>query len=438
MEFKRKAEKLITYISATYGLNNLGNFRALSSLHTFRYLVSKNKQSKPMFSFESAIAKYHATYLRRGRDGIASVVSIGGVDQLFDDDKFGTVCGAVQDKLFALYPELKTFPKTPVVQMGHGCNVRVVVDDFKRQQFEADFLPQLSAHPDYHDLATRYDSVAAMVTADTPMNSVHYMQLFQAVHDIFRKLRVHGVADFRNLPVVDLPFADLSEEGGVMRGRIRKSLRDPEGFDDTTLLALSKHFGNAYRLESNGTEWILTEPNPFFYIGADNLSLPATSRCQLECANNSDEDEEVLFEDAVAGPVDATEPPTKNVAGKEALQQAMAHMLHYMGADRSECKKLQKLAPAEQVIAQYGSEEGWRFCKMLKPSEKREVLKLFRGRGKIEPADWLNTGAQYLGTLPYECQDEVVYLKLVAGLTYSSANHMVYKLTGCDQSIIYN
>lgn len=430
---------MATYIISKYGKDNFGNFKALASLRTFRYLVSRNIHARTMFSFEWPLAKFHDTYIRRGPMGVDSQVRVGKLCVKFEDDQFGTICGAYQDVLFGKYPEYASYVKTPVSQLGHGCNVKVALTDFKRTAFEGELLVGLATMADFEGLVDRYNAISASVDAVTDPRSPSVMHLFQVVHEIFRKLRLNAY-DIPGVFQQALPYATDTEIAAVMRGRLKRSVHDEMGIDADTVEFLQRKYGEGV-LSEDRTRLEFSTPNPFYYIGSVVYDLAPLPRKEREESSDESDDEFVdSIDDSALGSSVGTvdQAPTPTSAGNEDVAAAVAVMMKFMGSNRTEAKKLQKLAPSERVIAEYGSVPGQELFNKMSPSERRDVIKLLRGKGVMSPEEWLMRGMQHIQSLSHGDYKDVIVMKLVAGFTFKAAASMKYDFSGCTPTIRYD
>lgn len=431
MEDRLAAEKLYAHIISRYGNTTAFNFKVLCSLRSFRHLVTIGVIPKKMLSFENVLAKQHATTLRRDRFATDGFVNFCQGLDVFNvrDDRFGTVTGAIQDRLVETYMGFAHLAKTPIVQMGGGISVPDVIDDFDRGAFEEQLLPILAANAKYADAVANYNKHAAMVTEVAPKNSVAYMLLFESVHQLFRQLRKDDLAwliseaDKAGMQRQNLPLAEGEDVAKLMNGEKAASYHLKGGIKDSMVKILEAVYedqGVVFTLSKDKRTLTASVHNPFAFIGSELVALPAISYTDADVPADA--------------PADALSPASststiEEVDDMEALKTAKSLMLKYLTKD------LNSLSPREKIEAQYGSERGEAIAEKVKKNEK--FKKKFNIRFKVgEPIEWghwLRSVAELLAENFNITHD--VALPLAQGMAYCRANKYKFRLTDSPPTI---
>lgn len=432
MEHRLAAERLFAHIETTYGFITALNFKALCSLKTFKHLVTSGQIPRKMLSFENVLAKQHGITLRRDRFATTGLIDFGSGNELFHvrDDRFGTVAGALQDKLVETYEDYQHLGKTPIVQMGGGIDVPAVIDDFDREGFERQLLPILSGQPHYAAAVASYNKHAALVTSAAPRTSVAYMLLFESVHAVFRMMRLDKldwltpeVALEADIEKETLPFASGEEIAMLMNGEKAMSYYNKNGIKDSVVQVLKSLYGEdgvEFELENDGKSLLARIYNPFAYIKSIVVQLPTIQYVRIDKAEDQAcLERREMGEDSAA----SSGSGLGEVIDNDALRLAKSLMLKYVAKD------LNALNPEEKIQAQYGTPEGEAISEKIRVNEKwkKKFNKLFPVGKSIEVDYWLRAVAELIAETFNV--DHNVSLPLAQGLAYCRSNKYRFRLS---------
>lgn len=428
MENLATAKRLYAYIKANYTAVDLINFKALCSLATFRHYIITGSLPEIMLSFENVLSKHHATTIRRDRFSTTGKLAFRQGAELFNvcDDAFGTVAGAIQDRLRKTYPQYVRFNTTPILQMGGAPDIGVVVDVFRRADFERELLPVLAGIADFDTVIRHYNTDAALVGIDTPKNSVAVMQLFETVHKIFRKLRATTLTGeaLKKLHRDELPIAHGMELVELFEGKRVYSYEDKTGLKAGMVLALKSLYPDVeFREEENVLR--ATVVNPFYYIGSTNIVIPSVAATEAG--------ETAALPTVKATSVETSEGEEEAVGvvdDEEALKTAKALMRKYLGRPLPKIKEEE-----ERVLAKYGSPEGEELAARMSSKLSHGFIRLYKIGKPYGVDDWLRTGAEYFAEGLNETVGHDILLPLVQGFGYARANHFRYRLTDAPPTI---
>lgn len=170
-----KAELLVSYIVARYGLKTLGNFRVLASIPYYQ------QQAEPeMLSFEKVVREQES--ITWNKHGHSTVFTCGSGMFKYNDDPFGTITGALVSRVKTLLPHYCRFKSGPVVQLAHGCDVNKVVSalDMKLLSKVASTMYEQNA-----ELGISYGKLEKAIAAYDTQQPLAVYDLCEAIHGFF-------------------------------------------------------------------------------------------------------------------------------------------------------------------------------------------------------------------------------------------------------------
>nr|QIQ61194.1 MAG: hypothetical protein [Nete virus] len=389
-----KAKTLATYIVERHGPEQLGLLKLLSSYSLFREAAAAGTHRKlvgycQMLSFEKVLREGKNIYYARSSsaEGITFTITDGGGSRVYKDDIFGTVARTLVDEIASLHPDLNSYKRGPVVQLGHGVSVDDAISNIDYDSIES-LLDHLG--PRYATVKEQFNDHTAAMVDDEKMAKFKF---FELVSDIFTGLRKEKDLKINGLRGLPAEFATTAEKFEVMSGEIRKSIRltKPPTATMKTLLGEAHPDG-----EWIGNDFIVYEEyDPFVLIGS--------SRSALSPINTK-----------FGGP----EAPAPNVqdttiVGVECSGDDLDDAIHLV--DKYVDLDINTLSYGERVVALYGSPQGEAIWNKISKIKKGMVMRKMP-REPQTPKEWVRNMATILAIGAHTADDRDVML-LAAGRT---------------------
>jgi len=278
-----KAKEISAYITAKYGLQNLGIVRLLSSVPYFRQAVFRNKLPEllgmSLISFEKYLREQHHIFYRYDGSTFNVERLSGGAPvrvAAYEDDCLFSVGGAVVEQIVDLYPDGESLSRVPMVSMGRGFGVdsMLAVVDIQAVCAYIKRLPE--SYVDDTIVSDIHNYGALVADPDeSKMTPVDKYKAVDALHKLYVRFRLTP-PDVRD--ICELPPCSKEEFMEVVMGVKRASVMAPEGgrIPKTLLDSLKETWPEG---EVRGGSFILTGEavlDPFKYIGssAKDIALP--------------------------------------------------------------------------------------------------------------------------------------------------------------------
>lgn len=272
----KNSRHLAAYIAGTYGSDQLGLLRLLTSFPYFREAAAGNSLHKllgmPLISFEKVLREREGIYYKRENtaDGLGVSVFNGERKAHYADDVLSSVTGFVVGRLRETYTKYESFCSSPCVVAGPGVGTDIAVNNFDHDRLE-NLLRDPAQSDEWReylgaDIVDNYCNAYAMV--DDP---VEKYKVIEFAHQILVKMRLQYPSFYQGAKGDNLPFATDAELGSVMMGFIRRSVKKPRGGFKPKVLDLLKESHADGDLDEQG-DFILSDTQTVFAM----LGIPET------------------------------------------------------------------------------------------------------------------------------------------------------------------
>lgn len=326
-----------------------------------------------MISFEKALRETHNISYKIERNAAVTFIVTGKFGKrTYTDDTFCSVAGALVDQIAALHPDLRTFQRSAMVQLGGGVDVANLFDTLDLDRI----TEVVHGLPDTFQLEqSEYDHLVTMVI-DRQCH-VSKLKLFDTLHKIFKRIRVEKPA-FEQLSGAQEPYATAAEIGLVMTGQLVKSIKAAEHpqFMIPAIKTLITAAHPRGKWEDNG-DFIIRSPfDPFSCIGST----------ELDCAYAEMHD--VTAKAApIAGNSQNAAPEPKNSCEIDA---AVELVNDYVSLDYN------SQDPETKIIMSFGSADGEVLWKSLSQQCRLSAFKKGIDRESHTPEAWIRIYGQFL------------------------------------------
>lgn len=397
MEVDIKAELLLSYVIAKYNQKNFSKFRLLTSLPRFRELCAEGNIFGKMLSREKYIKDFHQVVISRSSTGLSNVC-VGAVRRPYQDDIFGSVTRFYSDLLYKHFPKCKRYTPSPVIQLGHGVNVKQVMSTVELTNIITLVVEPLKTHGDFKAVCGK---ILAAADSDEPGDQY---DLFESISELYTLLR-H--ADLESLPIEateTAEFVTAAELPEFFAGDCPKSYTASKPIGEAMVSVLTAYYKTG-RLSEDKKTFLISVKNPFCYISSGPVPLP----------NFEPEQTGPIEDGKVQQQVGTAETPAATVTvdnQDDDFVAASNHVIQYYHSD------FNSMPPSLREVVGFGNKEGAALHERIPKARINAYMKGFSYE-TYTLRDWFEHA--YKTLQPWCSERKVVYMYAAGRLVAQKA-----------------